>query len=691
MIDESTLKAIHKQASEALMDYHIAEGLHGMSVLMQECADQQLARTLESIRLDYDGMMDFLSEGGTDEAHTRIQESLVQQALHVLDSISRAIRLQQGEDLYAQAYSRLFATYGPDITQALRLQWKAQQGMTERYETQDLLFDLLWTMPQWDSRQTAEWFEFLSRMDTLTQQHLLGGILLSTWEYFDKEKAILLQLMCESEHDGVRALAVTACVLLTLRYTKRIKLYPTLRLNLKQEDTTRAIRYLQRELILMKESPKVNKAINQELNRLNFQKMGPQLFHQELERIMRRYGNMFAMGIDMDLNKVTLLHSSRFLRSISHWWAPFDESRPIVQEFFIRKDGEIANGVRTMFERSTDCSVNRYALCEAMMNHVNLDNLDQQLMQFEQAQREQDEDEDDGESFTEEDKEKALRALRFRLCLRNIVHNIYRFFHHSPLAGKVENVFEMSLLLPDNEFLRPAFRRKHMLDLCHLLLQFQYNDDAFRYLQEIVEQQGATAELLRMMGQCRQNTHNLEQAVQYFSQADILEENDPWTLSQMEMCYVKMKRFDKLWEILTRFDVLYPDNPSVTRRMAGCLVMQGKHAEALNYLYKLELTDQNDPTTLSQIAVSSAHIGRFDTARKYILKRQQAKKPLTKEERLMAGSVYFAEGDWAQALSMLEQADLAAYDSYEPALASLGISIGDIRLMRDMIERGRKD
>jgi tetratricopeptide (TPR) repeat protein len=158
----------------------------------------------------------------------------------------------------------------------------------------------------------------------------------------------------------------------------------------------------------------------------------------------------------------------------------------------------------------------------------------------------------------------------------------------------------------------------------------------------------------------------------------------------MEMCYVKMKRFDKLWEILTRFDVLYPDNPSVTRRMAGCLVMQGKHAEALNYLYKLELTDQNDPTTLSQIAVSSAHIGRFDTARKYILKRQQAKKPLTKEERLMAGSVYFAEGDWAQALSMLEQADLAAYDSYEPALTSLGISIGDIRLMRDMIERGRK-
>ena len=691
MIDESTLKAIHQQTTEALLDFRIAEGLHGMAVLMQECANQQLARTLESIRLDYDGMMDFLATGGKDEAHGEIQKNLIVQALHTLDSTSRAIRIQRREDLYAKAWARLYATYGPDVTQALRLQWKTQQGMTERYETQDLLFDHLWTMPLWDSHMTAEWFEFISRMDAFSQEHLLGGVLLSIWEYFDEEKFTLLQLMCESEHDGVRALAIAGCVLIILRYDRRLKLRPALRLNLRQAPFARDILALQRELILMKESPKVNKAFNQELSRLDLTQVNTPAFHQNLERIMRRYGSTIAMGIDLDLNKVTLLHSSRFLRNISHWFAPFDESHPFVQEIFIRKDGELAKGISRMFARSTDCSVNRYAICEAMMNHVDLASLDKQIIQFDQMRREQEdeesEDEDDLNSKADEDA--ANKALRFRLRLRGIVQNLFRFFVHSPLAGKIENPFEMPLLLPDNENLRPCFRSRDRIELCRMLIQFQYNDEAFRMLQDVADQEGASAQLLRLMGQCRQNSQHFEQAVKYYSQADLLEENDPWTLCQMELCYVQMKRFDKLWEVLLRLEAIYPDDNSVAQRMAGCLVMQGKHAEALNYLHKVELSEQDDPSVLTQIAVSSAHLRRFDTARKYLRKREEAEPPMQKEERLMAGSVYFAEGHWDKALDYFQQTDLAAYDTFQPRLLALGIPASDIHLMRDMIMRDR--
>ncbi len=692
MIDESTLKAIHQQATEALLDYRIAEGLHGVAVLMQECADQQLARSLEAIRLDYEGMMDFLAEGGKDEARSSIQKSMMARALYTLDSTSRAIRLQRGEDLYAQAWTRLFATYGPDVKQALRLQWMSQQGMTERYETQDLLFDLLWTMPLWDSRDTADWFEFLSRLDAFTQEHLLGGILLSAWEYFDEEKFTLLQLMCESEYDGVRALAIAGCGLFILRHDKRLKLKDVLRLNLKQEQTASDMRTLQHELILMKESPKVNKAFNQEMSRLDFTKINSPEFHKDIERIMRRYGSTIAMGIDLDLNKATLLHSSRFLRSISHWWAPFDESRPFVQDIFIRKDGELAKGISQMFKRSPDCSVNRYAICEAMMNHVDLTSLDRQIVQFDQMRREEDdEEESDNDNLTDKtETEDDEKARHFRLRLRCTVQNLFRFFVHSPLAGKVENPFELPLMFPRNEKLRHCFRSRHLLDLSRVLIQFQYNDDAFRLLQEVLGLQGASAPLLRMIGQCLQNSHRFDLAVHYYSQADLIEENDPWTLGQMELCYVQLRQYDKLWKILLRLDALTPDDNSIARRMVGCLIMQDKHAEALNYLHKLELSDPSDPTTLTQIAVSSAYLERFDTARKYLRKREETGLPMQKEERLMAGSVHFAEGTWDKALAYFQQADLAAYDAFQPRLLALGISVRDIRLMRDMILRGRE-
>ena len=690
MIDLSTLNAIHRQATESLQAYRIAEGLRGLDVLMQECQDQQLAREAEAAELDYSRMLDFLAEGGHDDNHPSIQDELVRRLLRTLDATARQVRLQKAEDLYGKAHLRLVQSFGTEAANILRMQWNEQQGMTERYETEDLLFDLLWTMPVWNSHHTAEWYEFISRLDELTKQHLTGAVILSLWEYFDAEKFTLLCLLSESEQEAPRILAIMGYVLLALKYEERLGLYDTLRLNSKDRETVHIVQLLQRELLLMRESPKVNKAINRELARLNLQQTDPAELHRQLENAMQRYGRLLALGIDLDLNKASLLHSSRFLRSVSHWWAPFDESRPIVQDMFIRQDGELAEGLRNMFSRSAECSVNRYAICEAMQQHVNLASLDQQLMQFVQQQNEEDEDEDSEELRPdEEEKARINHRLRQRLLTRGFVQNAYRFFHHSPLMNEVTNPFEANLILSDDKWLRSFLPTSQQQQTAHLLLQFQQHAEALRILRHIADREGFSAQRLRMMGQCLQGEGDLKGAVQYYNQADLLEADDPWTLSQMEICYVNLKHYDRLWDILQRLDRLQPDDVGIARRMAACLLMQGKHAEALNYLYKVELADADDPSTLTQIALSSAHIGRSDTALKYLGKRLEHERPLQKEERLMAGAVYLAQGNWPEALSFFRQADLEAFDTFRPQLLSLGISEHDIQLLRDIIERSR--
>ncbi len=688
MIDISTLYAIHQQATEALLDFRIAEGLRGLSVLMQECEDQQLARETEAATQDYERMMDFLAQGGQDDKHSEVQDSLVRHLLRTLDATVRQIRIQKAEDLYSKAFVRLRNNFGSELADALRRQWNNQQGMTERYETQDLLFDLLWTMPMWDSHQTAEWFEFLSRLDELTRQHLEGGIILSLWEYFDEEKLTLLRLLGESEEPAVRTRAVTAYLLLTLKYEKRLALYPEAELDTKDKELARIAQAVQRELILMQESPRVNKAINHELASLNFREIGNEAFQNSLKEAMQKYGKFLMLGIDLDLNKVSLLHSSRFLRSISHWWAPFDESRPTVQEVFIRQNGEYAEGLRNLFSRSTECSVNRYAICEAIQQHVDLASLDQQMLRFMQ-QRDEEDDDDDDDKPKKPEETKFTPVQNERRLIRGFVQNLYRFFNHSPLSNEVSNAFELNLLLSDNPLLRPIFNPQQLTQTAHLLIHFQQSKPAFHLLQEVAETEGASAELLRAIAQCKQSEGDLPKAAQYFSQADLLQEDDPWTLCQLEICYANMKRYDRLWEILQRLDRIQPEDESITRRMAACLIMQERHAEALNYLYKVELSEHIDPSVITQIALSSAHVKRFENAEKYIQKRLDMEQPLLKEERLKFGAIYFAQGRWNEALTYFQQSDLAAYDEFRPNLHLLGISTHDVQLMHDIIERSR--
>ena len=194
MIDNATLKVLHQQVSDLLLNFQLADGLEGIALVTRECSDQQLTRSLESLSLSYNKMLDFLEQNGKDENRSQIQDELQREAFRILNSAVRQVRIERAEDIYCKSYKRLILTYGENVCQILQEEWNRQQGMTERYETQDLIFDLLWTMPLWDSKDTAEWYEFISRQDTLVQQHFTGSVFLSCWEYFDTEKITFLRI-----------------------------------------------------------------------------------------------------------------------------------------------------------------------------------------------------------------------------------------------------------------------------------------------------------------------------------------------------------------------------------------------------------------------------------------------------------------------------------------------------------------
>ncbi len=667
MIDNATLKVLHRQVSDLLLSYHLADGLEGIGLVTRECNDQQQARSLESLSLNYDKMLDFLEQNGKDDNRSQIQDELQREAFHILNSAVRQVRIERAEDTYGRSYKRLILTYGENVRQFLRDEWNRQQGMTERYETQDLIFDLLWTMPLWDSKDTADWYEFISRQDTLVQQHFTGGVFLSCWEYFDTEKITFLRLMADSEHDEVHSLCATLLALIIIHYERLIPVYPSLPLNLRSKRLNETFCQIQKELILMKESPKANEEVNKILSGLSPSQPN---FEQELKRSMKKMGEYAVLGFDMDLSKVPLLHSSKFLRIISHWWAPFDESRPMIQEFFTRQNGDLAQGMRNLFGRSTECSLNRYALCEVMSERIDINAMENRLSDiFEPMGGVSDIGPQPG------------------FIIRNNVQNLFRFFYHSPISKEMENPFEGDMLMPDNKYLRHCFGKQRMADLCELLTKVHNIIPALRYLQDLVAKEGASAKILRMIGYCYKLQNNSHRAAQIFSQADMLEENDLWTLTQLAECYAQNDQVSDLVDVLLRLEALMPDDINIPLRIADCLSRMNRLDEAMNYLYKTELTQPGNTEIMIRIIVCSARLGKFKVAEKYINRLIESETELKEADYLAIGDVYLLEGIWKKAVEHYRKAGNDRFKKHAQEILSLGITDKDLSLIRDLVER----
>jgi len=673
MIDNDTLKSIHQQVTDLLLTFQLNDALEGIGLVTRECADQQLARSLESVSNSYQLMLDFLRDDGQDEKRGEIQRELQHEGFRILNSASRLVRIRLREDTYSKSYNNLFAKYGPEPSVSLREEWEKLQGMTERYDTEDHIFNLLWTMPLWTSRDTAMWFEFISCQDILVQQHFISAIFLSCWEYFDPEKITFLRLMADAEENVIHTLTTTYLAFVILRFEKFLDAYPETPLNLKSKRLGETFYQIQRALILQVESPKVMDKINRLIDNIKQESPGKSeteyalIFAAQLKKYTEE-------GYDLDLAKMSLIHASQFLRTLSHWFAPFDEGRPIVQEFFTRKDGDLARGLRLVIKNSLDCELNKYALCEAMRGQERLKKLEADL-----------------EGMVNLDDNPEGATLKYTLSIRNHIQNLYRFFYHSPFVKDVVNAFEGNLQMPDNHYFRPCFGSRRTLDLCRMLVNHEDFVTPIRLLNAIREREGSSFEMLSLLGVCCLHQKDYKQALDVLTQADFMQPDDPEILEHLYQCYNNLPgRHEEELDVSLRLEKLNNSSPESIRKVAKALYALGRYDEALNYFFKEELKNPDNAEVISNIIMFGVQRGRYDLVEKYIEKRYDCKAPWQDYEHEMVGDYYLLKGMWHEAIEHYNHLDPEARERHLSRLPELGVSDQDCALLADIIKLGTK-
>lgn len=675
-IDDSTLKRLASSIIEDLKERHISEAIDKLNILIQNGQNDHIRFEFEELRANYQAMLSFLIQGGTDEHRAEVQEKMARRVWMLLQSITRDIRLHISRDTYGNTFWQL-AEQGMDAS-SLMHQWSVIPPSEERLALQDQLFHFLWTSPLWKTADSALWQNFILRQDTLVQQHLIWGIFLSCWEYPDEEKFSLVMRMTESAEHQVRMTAITAMTFLVRQYKEILTALGILSSSTIPAHLLPFVLESEQEFALILASRKDTEQEAKELDAIpqnDINEAIKKAFSIKIAYIKRRV----LMGYDPNLTRLSILHSSRFFSTCSHWFLPFDISHPIVQSLTLGKNGQENETLSKFAKISNDCDVDKYAMLEMMNSNRTL--AQTLTTQMEQA----------GLGMSEVEQPDQT--------LRHMVQNLYRFFTQSPISNTLDNPFDNPRMLIADERFRTQDSEQFCMRCVRTLIEADCHLCASQVLDSIAKQFGTSAELFFLRGQCYEQSNMSVEAYHCYTQAAFLDEPDELLTHHLYLCSKSLHKKEEQYKWLEMLIQQQPDNVGWLFEKATLLTNDKRWNEACDVYYRIIYDHPSDIKVVQGIVTCELMMHNIPVVIKYANKLLEDPQKHPWLSRTLLANLAFIQGDRkcakayyiSAAESYIEDANdtyagyLKHYERYREMFEANNISKIDIDLMRDIL------
>ena len=686
-MDNVTLNNITASCRKDLSALFIGSGLNQLNIIARYCSDSQIISQVEELTENYHCMLSFLANGGKDEERTLTQEKICKKALEILRVAHRDIRLQEEHTWYAKAFHELTNQYGLEPEEELLKRWGANPLPDEQLLIEDQIFSLIWTSPQWSQKDTAHWYEFISRQTDLVKMHFIGAVILSLWEYLDEEKLSLLFLYTDTESQRLNALTITALILLAEKYQKELQLYPELAKRYQSSIISKNVTVVMKEKLLMLQTLIAIKKEQEDMAgfSLNMPK-------EEMEKLMNKkmanIGHMVNKGLDINLgNRSELWYKCSFLReNISHWWIPFEKSSPVIEELLIGKDGKFNKQAYQILDLPSECDIDRYAMFSFMARTEYKSTFIEQMAQ----------------SLDMTGLLGDENVVPYVNHMKTTMQNLYRIFVHSPIRNEIENPFSWPQNFWENPLLSEHLTEDNIMELCTEMMEAQILDQPVAWLNKIAETSGTSLAMLKLKSNCLFRNQKYAEAIDPLTQMLFFQEEDEWALIVLQKCYEKLGKKDKQLEAALRLVEISPENVNYLTTAAIALIETEKYEEALKHLFHLDYMQTDNIVFKTCIETCALHLKKFDIAMRYnqaVLAHTEYKDRYI--EYMTAGHLQFAQGNWKEALANYKEYKAQAEElnkkenrkinpekeflTSSKILKELGITPSDIRLMHDMI------
>ena len=686
-MDNVTLNNITASCRKDLSALFIGSGLNQLNIIARYCSDSQIISQVEELTENYHFMLSFLANGGKDEERTLTQEKICKKALEILRVAHRDIRLQEEHTWYAKAFHELTNQYGLEPEEELLKRWGANPLPDEQLLIEDQIFSLIWTSPQWSQKDTAHWYEFISRQTDLVKMHFIGAVILSLWEYLDEEKLSLLFLYTDTESQRLNALTITALILLAEKYQKGLQLYPELAKRYQSSIISKNVTVVMKEKLLMLQTLIAIKKEQEDMAGFSLN-----LSKEEMEKLMNKkmanIGHMVNKGLDINLgNRSELWYKCSFLReNISHWWIPFEKSSPVIEELLIDKDGKFNKQAYQILDLPTECDIDRYAMFSFMARTEYKSTFIEQMAQ----------------SLDMTGLLGDENVVPYVNHMKTTMQNLYRIFVHSPIRNEIENPFSWPQNFWENPLLTEHLTEDNIMELCTEMMEAQILDQPVAWLNKIAETSGTSLAMLKLKSNCLFRNQKYAEAIDPLTQMLFFQEEDEWALIVLQKCYEKLGKKDKQLEAALRLVEISPENVNYLTTAAIALIETEKYEEALKHLFHLDYMQTDNIVFKTCIETCALHLKKFDIAMRYnqaVLAHTEYKDRYI--EYMTAGHLQFAQGNWKEALANYKEYKAQAEElnkkenrkinpekeflTSSKILKELGITPSDIRLMHDMI------
>lgn len=596
------------------------------SVMVWEITDE-----IDQLEKSYQMMLNYAIQGVDDPARESFCKGIVCRMHELLDRVVRCRLLNEESTLY---YSTLrFEQMHPNdsllklidaynevvdktsIYNLITSQSGTQSSTETKKEKEQLekrIFNRIWTTFPLNSEDEVVLNKVLASnaQSQSFQELLVSALLMGAIEFYDSRRLKLLLNAYANENQYVSVKALIAILLIMYRYNQRIvddeKLInqinavkeletwsrdvKTAYLELiRTRDTERISKKMQNELIpeMLKLRPDISKKFNDSTEIIDISSLEE---NPEWEELLNKSGitdkikelsQLQEEGSDVFMSTFSHLKSFPFFSDIANWFLPFSLDHSLVSDTL----GSDISVVGDLIENAPYlCNSDKYSF---LLSMGSIPQSQRQLMlsQFEQQRQAIN---DAGLSMS------ALTMPNQRQNMMNkYLQDLYRFFKLFRRKGEFMDPFAAPINLINVPLLSNDLDDIETLTLvAEFYFKRKYYIEALDVYLSLSEKMPPSAPIFQKIGYCYQQNGNIENALQNYEHAELLNAESLWTLRRIAACHRTLGHTQKALEYYKRVENSKSDDLNIALNMGHCYLELGNYEEAIKCYYKVEFLDE---------------------------------------------------------------------------------------------------
>lgn len=644
--------------------------------------DWHITDRIDHLEQSYSMMLRYAVDGISDPSRDEIYDSIVRGIYDITDRVTR-LKLKDKspsiyfntlryEDMQHDSLKTLSERYVSLLSKLSLYNIAAGNSAAgadakEKEEIERRLFNRIWVTCPLSVDEVSEISALLhgEEIPSYFKETVISALLLGLLQYYDEPRlGVLLDVYQKS---ASRTIAVKAlCASLLAMYVNRSRVTTASGLRkriealrdttpwhedvkeiflefIRTRDTERINRKMQEELLptMMKLRPDIAKRMKDSVSDLADMEENPEwqelLDKSGITEKLKELTKMQEDGGDVFMMTFSNLKYFPFFSDVANWFLPFCIDHSAVKEAL---GSELASIGDMVASSPFFCDGDKYSFVFALAS-VPAAQRRLMLSQF------------DSQRINELELRNATLAgssAGAGQIANKYVQDLYRFFKLYRRKGDFNDPFSRPVNLLQLPFLAPDLTDVETLPVVsEFYFKRGYYEDAAHVFGMLADSMPPDAQLYQKLGYCRAKLGDVEGALEYYKQAELLNGDSLWTLRRIANCYKELDNSAMALEYFRRVENKKPDDLGVAMSIGHCYLELDRYDDALRYYFKVEFLDDKSSRAWRPIAWTSFVSGDFEQSRRYY-EKVLTDRP-TASDYINMGHLHLASGEVKEALN----------------------------------------